>query len=104
MQRRFLFGCNCREPYHCRHSMDLFDRNRFGYLRDQLARARAERLMLDRALQSPSRSSTSKRLATHRYSSLDAEIRIIVSELEDCLSVSRDLAATKRTTGRANVY
>jgi hypothetical protein len=78
--------------------MDPFDRTRFGYLRDQLARARAEKLALDRALQSSLRSPTSKQLAMRRYSSLNAEIRIIVGELEDCLSVTRHLVGAKKSS------
>jgi hypothetical protein len=80
------------------HGMDLFDKTRFDYLRDQLAKARAEKLTLDRALQSSQRSPTSKQLATRRYSSLNAEIRIIVGELEDCLSIPRHLVKAKKSS------
>jgi|HubBroStandDraft_2_1064218.scaffolds.fasta_scaffold992589_1 hypothetical protein len=75
--------------------MDLFDKARFGYLSDELARARAEKLILDRAIQSPLSSPTRKRLATRRFSSLTAEIQNIVTELEDCLSVTEHLTAKR---------
>ena len=79
----------------CSTSMEMFDKARFGYLSDQLACARAEKLTFDHAIQSPSKSPTSKRLATRRYSSLNAEIRTIVDELEECLSVTRHLAVKR---------
>jgi hypothetical protein len=98
MDQRFLFRAQTCETYHCQHGMDMFDKARFGYLSDQLARARAEKLTLDRAIQSPSRSPTSKQLAARRYSSLNAEIRNIVGELEDCLSVPRHLVGAKKSS------
>jgi hypothetical protein len=77
--------------------MDLFDKTRFGYLRGQLAKARAEKLTLDRTIQSPLTPPTRKQNATRRYSAVNAEIRTIVRELEDCISVPRHHAVAKKS-------
>jgi hypothetical protein len=69
--------------------MDMFDRLRFAYLRDQLVRARSEKLALGRTIHSPSTLPTRKQSATRRYCAVNAELRNIVGGMEECIAATK---------------
>jgi hypothetical protein len=54
--------------------------------------------MLSRAIQSSLTPTARKQSAAWRHSAVNAEIRTIVGELEDCLSVTRHLVGAKRNS------